>query len=484
MKKIYLSVILLAVFSYAIAQPTQPNNPAVLNCAATPVCTNVIAGNPWDACSGGAVAFASSFSGSSAPVLFSGTALQPGAVYRCTNIGVHPVSGILINATITIDAASNAVLTTVDDNTAAAVDENGGSVVPNLSPRIQPDVTLNATRRGYVQFTIRFYVGSGAGAGFTTPATIPNPSMIHYDNDGNGNVNQWFRETGVTQRLSPTNPAVVAIAGPSPTELGAYNYNHAGSDWIGFAGSVCERSGISRCAEVAETYKFSTAESVLTFRLGYDFKYNGTGGGLPNRQYAIRFACSGPVTASLPLTITSFSLNYKDGKAGLYWRTVDERNFSHFEIERSVNGRDFVEIDRVTGKGVGAVSSDYSYTDDIRLVQAASLFYRLKMIDADGTYTYSNVASLRRGAINSKLSISPNPASSMASVRFSAERGGTGNLIVTDAIGRNVFQKNLQFMSGDNTVTLPEISSLKNGLYYVKLIFGDEVIQDRLVIRK
>lgn len=480
MKKIYtLGMFLFLISTSLLAQPTQPTNPAACNSSN---CTLTAAGgSAWDACAPNSTTFVSNMSNEPAYVAGTGTgALTVGAVYRYTNIGTSGL--ITVNATVTIDAISNAILADVDDNGPSATDQAGNSVVANFSPRISPDVNLTATRRGYVQFTIRFY-NAASGNGFSTLVPISNLVFVHYDNDGSGNATNWFRETGVAQQITPGNPTVLA-AGGGTTELVAYNYTDGGNTWNGFAGSVCERTSISKCAEVAEAYRFSsTPISALTFRLGYDHKGN-AGVGQPTRQYGARFTCFGPSPSTLPVSITNFSVSHRDGIATLLWTTSDEDKFKKFEIERSVDGRNFYNVSNVASRGASRITTDYEFADDIRNVSGTTVFYRLRMVDADEKFSFSNIVSVRRGFSGGKLNISPNPASSNVVVRFESLTSGMAEVTISDISGRIVLRKNNQLLRGSNNITIPEISGLTEGVYQIRIVHNGESKIDQLVIKR
>ncbi|MBX9783406.1 MAG: T9SS type A sorting domain-containing protein [Chitinophagaceae bacterium] len=358
-------------------------------------------------------------------------------------------------------------------------------MVANFSPRIQPDVNLTADRRGFVQFTITFYNAS-VGNGFTQVLPISNLVFVHYDNDGNGNATSWFRETGVAQQIAPGNPTV--LAGGGTTELAAYSYttqtqNNSTFTWTGFAGSVCERSNISKCAEVAEAYRYgNTPISSLTFRLGYDNK--GNTNQRPIRQYGARFTCFGPSPATLPVSITNFSVSHRDGIATLLWTTTDEDKFKKFEIERSVAGKNFFNVSDVAFRGASRTTTDYEFADDIRNVSGTTVFYRLRMVDADEKFSFSNIVSVRRGFSGGKLNISPNPATSNVVVRFESLTSGMAELTISDISDRIVWRKNNQVLRGSNNITIPEISGLTEGVYQIRIVHNGESKIDQLVIKR
>ncbi len=335
MKKNFILLTALILFSLtnSFGQPTQPGNPAAGNSSN---CTVTGTGNvPLDQCAAQSTTFVSTFQGGVYNRGNNGNNLGAGAIWRFTNIGT--VLGVTINAEVTVNSISNAVLTNMDDNT--GTDQVGNPVAVFFAPVINPDVSLNASdRRGYVQFTVDFFQGVN---NFTTPIIMNNLNLVSYDADGSfsGTPSQaWFRETRVAQSYASGNPLILAS---SPSELIAYNYTHpAATTWTGFAGGVYERTGISRCAEVASSFRYgngANGRSSITFRFGYDFKA-GTGYniGTPGRQYGARFGCYNfPNQSTLPVNLLDFSVTRSGNNALLNWKTSFESNTDHFEIERS-----------------------------------------------------------------------------------------------------------------------------------------------------
>ncbi|MBG9377495.1 T9SS type A sorting domain-containing protein [Panacibacter sp. DH6] len=104
-------------------------------------------------------------------------------------------------------------------------------------------------------------------------------------------------------------------------------------------------------------------------------------------------ANSGACNLILPVTLKAFDVVYNQQSVTANWSTATELNFSGFEIERSLDGINFRTIGALKAKGNSNNIVHYSFKDGV-MVQALTYFYRLKMIDADGTYTYSAVRSV------------------------------------------------------------------------------------------
>ena len=111
----------------------------------------------------------------------------------------------------------------------------------------------------------------------------------------------------------------------------------------------------------------------------------------------------------LPVELSAFSAQRQTGKAvSVRWTTASEKNSDRFEVQRSLNGRDFVTV--ATAKGQGSTTQTTAYAALDQTAPAAQLYYRLRQVDLDGTQAYSPV--LRVGAVGEALELAlyPNPA--------------------------------------------------------------------------
>lgn len=109
---------------------------------------------------------------------------------------------------------------------------------------------------------------------------------------------------------------------------------------------------------------------------------------------------------ALPLKLIEFALRNEKSQISLNWKTLNEINTSHFIIERSTSGVGYEAIGQVTALNISTGGS-YNFID--QSPKSGISYYRLKQIDTDGKYVYSNVLSVNRSATNS-LVLLPNPA--------------------------------------------------------------------------
>ncbi|SEJ01777.1 Por secretion system C-terminal sorting domain-containing protein [Dyadobacter sp. SG02] len=141
----------------------------------------------------------------------------------------------------------------------------------------------------------------------------------------------------------------------------------------------------------------------------------------------------------LPVKLLFIKLTLADSQFLIQWKTTQESNFSHFEVERSGDGRTFQTLGTVPGKGPG---SDYVFTDGEPLQDTS--YYRLKMIDhatvgGDGTFQYSSVVS---GSMDErgKSFIFPNPGGGQVAIRHLAKGD---NVRIYNASGLLVDSQNI-----------------------------------------
>ncbi len=175
------------------------------------------------------------------------------------------------------------------------------------------------------------------------------------------------------------------------------------------------------------------------------------------------------VQSQTPLPIELLSFDAKPNQLGVLcsWVTATETNNDHFELERSKTGISFAKIGTMRGYGPGTSvhNMDYKFQDED--VCTGTVYYRLKQVDIDGRFTYSEIVAV--SCKNSLLSIAPNPASSSLKLNFFESQAGNISVEVTDLLGQVVLTKSYVVEKGFNDRNI-DISILSNGVYYLKLV--------------
>ncbi len=174
-------------------------------------------------------------------------------------------------------------------------------------------------------------------------------------------------------------------------------------------------------------------------------------------------------SSSLPLHLISFSCTSSGNANILQWQTSNEMNTEGFEVERSFDGLHFSAIGTVNAANTSGTNL-YSFTDNPLSHQ--SCFYRLKMIDQDGSFTLSNIIRVK-AASTGKLTIFPNPVTNFIRISGSDAKG---YVEITNLQGRSLKRISIT----DTTQTL-DMTNYPSGMYILKYTTNNAVLYQKLV---
>jgi hypothetical protein len=182
--------------------------------------------------------------------------------------------------------------------------------------------------------------------------------------------------------------------------------------------------------------------------------------------------------APLPVRLVSFVGKNTEKGNQLTWKTSSEVNFSHFEVERSVNAKAFDKI----GKVEGNKGEKYDFVDNSSIItHNSSLYYRLKMVDLDGSSAYSKIIALNtENSENTIGQIYPNPSYGEAKVRVNAIEAGDWTVKSFDISGKLTSKETIKLLKGVNEV---ELKKLGNGMNYIQISDG-KTTEVRKVIKQ
>ncbi|MDQ2769052.1 MAG: FG-GAP-like repeat-containing protein [Bacteroidota bacterium] len=167
----------------------------------------------------------------------------------------------------------------------------------------------------------------------------------------------------------------------------------------------------------------------------------------------------------LPVELTAFTATLQGSAVQLKWATASEKNSDRFEVERSSNGRDFGRVGTVAAQGTSTAPTAYALLDDQLPATAPLLYYRLRQVDRDGTFSYSPVRTVQR-AINTtpQLLAYPNPARDAVRVQL-LNLVPTAPLELFDALGRRVLS--VPAPAAGTEAVLP-LAGLSTGVYVLR----------------
>lgn len=182
--------------------------------------------------------------------------------------------------------------------------------------------------------------------------------------------------------------------------------------------------------------------------------------------------------AGLPVTLISFSAKAVESNALLEWQTTSEDNASHFEVERSLDARSFQKIGRVDAAGTSNALQRYSFTDRAFGNQPQTVYYRLRSVDLDGTFSLTRTISLQPRGAGRYAGVYPNPARKAEVVTVSSGIPA-GEVSLWDMLGREVPVRKSSLSDGTVQVNLNGVAS---GMYLLKLTTSQGVVNHKLVV--
>jgi len=358
---------------------------------------------------------------------------------------------------------------------------------------------LNTTNNDGIGFWLGFDELSGSPAG----TALGGSPGGHYMG-GNGGSNPNFMADFEVDYMFAVNPgggatdiffdAVKLVGGREAQYLGSANqtgtpagnlntgffsansvwfaFNNDGSVGSGFEVSIpFSELGVTSAGEViafafvvSGTAFFSDQTvpgNVSGGNLGFDVNFNTLAGGPYN---------SG--SFPLPVELNSFSASLDGNSVTLLWSTASEINNHGFEIQRQAGNNEWVTIAFKEGKGTVTGQSNYTFVDDVSGLNAYKIYYRLKQVDFNGNYTYSNAVEVLKGIPGGFILEQnyPNPFNPVTSIRFMFDKETKAELKIFDVLGNEIVEIfNGTTEAGKLYEIIFDASNLASGIYYYQL---------------
>jgi hypothetical protein len=176
----------------------------------------------------------------------------------------------------------------------------------------------------------------------------------------------------------------------------------------------------------------------------------------------------------LPVSIFNFGGTIKNYQAYLNWSTAMESNNKGFYIERSKDGRSFTSIGFVAGAGNSSQIKNYAFTDvNLKDINVSTTYYRLKQVDNDGKFTYSEVLPLSLATIASKLKLYPNPVKDGATVEVSLDVASKVQVQLVAQDGKIIQSIDKGVLNAGLQQIYINTNGLAKGSYVVRVTVGD-----------
>lgn len=387
------------------------------------------------------------------PVLVAGTAGKDGATYK------FPKAGDKIDALVKIKGRSNSLVQLIN------IDLKSSGFDKAWQPQVgYNNNRINSAGEWWMEFEISF-TDEKSGA----PVTVDEFDLSAIDIDGNGDKIREFVSFYNLKSYTVEKNSILSIS------------NLLGTLLNGLTGTIGKRfDGPTRNLANIDTSGTSVMVSTTYQNIqSFTVRLGGVASGANSateRMYSMyyqSFKYTTPVNATLPVKLESFDTKLADSKVELDWKTAEELNFSHFVIERSNDGNNYKEIAMVFSNAeVGG--SEYEYNDLLTKNTTGFFYYRLKMVDRDGSAKYSKVRIVKIGGSNNIVAVAayPNPVTN--ELRITIPQAWQNRPVSYEMVNLNgvIVKKQINEHASQTESIL--VSSLQAGNYIVRLTSGDE----------
>ena len=360
-----------------------------------------------------------------------------------------------------------------------AMGGGGGAGTANNSTASNEYQSSGGAGGGIVIIRAKSFAGSGAvnANGGDAPGVVGVGGTANTDAAGGGGAGGTIVLV-ISQTGTPGLTGITANAGGGKGGDMTNYYDHGPGG--GGGGGIIYASG-------------TLASSTITGGLNGKTRTGSTGGAVTNDFGATAGSNGSVVTltfvpglinrnnlaspcGTLPVTLLDFYAVVNNNLVNLYWRIDQAINFSHFQIEYSLDGNNFLNAGNINYIN-GRSSYDFTHANN-----AAIIYYRLKLLDLDGTYSYSKTIVIKTNRSSERITVYPNPTSGISTVQFKWTGNAVGLLKLTDGGGRVVYERLIQFRRGDTSVPI-NIENLPGGLYTISVEINKTVVaREKLVL--
>lgn len=188
----------------------------------------------------------------------------------------------------------------------------------------------------------------------------------------------------------------------------------------------------------------------------------------------------GPPPSALPLELSDFKVTLVKDKAHLQWTSLTEINTDYIEIHHSNNGKEFNPIGTVAAAGNSQNPINYTFTHHD--LDFGPNYYKLKMVDLDGSYEFSKMVQVFQAISDFEITnVFPMPAKEQLNINYRNDQEAKVSLTLIDLWGNTKMVHNANSSKGSNNIQL-NVSALSSGVYFIIINNGFQQLEEKIVI--
>jgi hypothetical protein len=249
--------------------------------------------------------------------------------------------------------------------------------------------------------------------------------------------------------LDPNNPSIIYVG----NDLGVYMSPDNGTTWYDFNNSFWDATLVMDLVVTAGSKLVAATHGKGAF-------------------------VSDMYVAGLPVTMSHFSGSYQENYNLLKWITDTEENVLNFELQSSSDGVNFNTISSIPSSSF-PTGSTYLYKDFADW-QTQIIFYRLKIVDRDGKFSYSGIVTIQKPQSSKQVTIE-NPFNDVLKVSINSQQSQKIEISLYDAAGKILVRKMFTASQGNNQFHLKNLQQLPRGTYLLKVFFNEQPVTRKLI---
>ena len=211
-------------------------------------------------------------------------------------------------------------------------------------------------------------------------------------------------------------------------------------------------------------------------------QYNGLNGKMDELRIYNRALTDIEILHVLPVRMSSFTAQKNNDNVLLKWQTASEQNTDYFNVQRSIDGTNFINIGRAKAAGNSTETRTYYYDDKNvnALTGATTVFYRLETVDADDTKFNSETVNVKLEVSKTGLIVLQNPVHKELQLRFATAEKGDCNIRLLDLSGKAVYNKTIALHGSVISISV-NMADLSSGVYMLMLQCGGKKETQRII---
>jgi photosystem II stability/assembly factor-like uncharacterized protein len=192
---------------------------------------------------------------------------------------------------------------------------------------------------------------------------------------------------------------------------------------------------------------------------------------------------------ALPVELTTFLATLSNNRVQLFWKTASELNNQGFEIQRKLENSEWVTIGFTKGQGTTTQNNSYEFSDNVTHINSGIVQYRLKQIDFNGDYEYSDIVEVQIAPAKFSLQQNyPNPFNPSTKINWQSPVASWQTLKVYDILGNEVATLVNEYRNAGSYEIAFNSSSIKHytssGVYFYRLQVGNFVETKKMILLK